>query len=87
MLARLRLLAGDRLMLIGAGGVASGAQALAKIRAGATLVQVYTGFVEKGSSIIPEILTTLARALDHSGEPSITRLIGRDAERLAETTP
>ena len=87
MLARLRRLVGDRLMLIGVGGVGNGAQALAKIRAGASLVQVYTGFVEKGSSIIPEILTALSRALDDSGATSITDLIGRDADRLAETTP
>ena len=44
LLARASLMARGRLCLIGVGGVFSGADALAKLRAGASLVQLYTGF-------------------------------------------
>ncbi|MFX9093435.1 quinone-dependent dihydroorotate dehydrogenase, partial [Acinetobacter baumannii] len=42
LLAEMRRLTGGRLTLIGAGGIASGADAYAKIRAGATVVQLYS---------------------------------------------
>ena len=45
--------------IIGVGGVMSGADALAKVAAGADLVQIYTGFIYKG----PELVTEAARAL------------------------
>ena len=48
MLRRLRARAGDRLVLVAAGGIADADEAWARIRAGATLVQLYTGFVYGG---------------------------------------
>ena len=45
--------------IIGVGGVMSGADAQAKIAAGADLVQLYTGFIYRG----PELVTEAARAL------------------------
>jgi dihydroorotate dehydrogenase len=47
-LARLHARAGDRLVLIGAGGIETPQDAWARLRAGATLVQAYTGFVYGG---------------------------------------
>lgn len=87
MLARLRLLAGDRLMLIGAGGVATPEQAFAKVRAGASLVQIYTSFVYQGPAVIGRIATGLGRLLDEYRCENLARIIGRDADRLAELAP
>lgn len=84
MLARVRLLAGDRLTLIGVGGVATPEQAFAKFRAGASLVQVYTSFVYQGPAVIGRIVTGLGRLLDQYGCASLAETIGRDADRLSE---
>jgi dihydroorotate dehydrogenase len=59
-----RALAG-RLPLVGVGGILSGADARAKIEAGATLVQLYTGFIYRGPALVGECreaLATQARA-------------------------
>ena len=55
----LRTILGPRFPIIGVGGVMSGADARAKMAAGADLVQIYTGFIYKG----PELVTQAARAL------------------------
>ncbi|WP_287998803.1 quinone-dependent dihydroorotate dehydrogenase [Acidiphilium sp.] len=87
MLARVRLLAGDRLLLIGVGGVATPEQALAKFRAGASLVQVYTAFVYQGPSLLPRLAAGLSALLDQYGAATLAELVGRDADRLAEIAP
>jgi dihydroorotate dehydrogenase len=56
--AQLRAALGSGYPIIGAGGVMSGADALAKLDAGADLVQIYTGFIYKG----PELVSQAARA-------------------------
>jgi dihydroorotate dehydrogenase len=58
-IAQLRAALGAGFPIIGVGGVMSGADAQAKIAAGADLVQLYTGFIYKG----PELVTEAARAL------------------------
>jgi dihydroorotate dehydrogenase len=55
---QLRAALGAAFPIIGAGGVMSGADAQAKIAAGADLVQIYTGFIYKG----PALITEAARA-------------------------
>lgn len=87
MLARVRLLAGDRLLLVGVGGIASPEQALAKFRAGASLVQVYTAFVYQGPAVIGRIAAGLAAMLDSYGAATLADLVGHDADRLAELAP
>ena len=82
-LARVFLLARGRLMLIGAGGVASGADAFAKIRAGASLVQLYTGFAYHGPALIPRMKTDLAAALRMGGFASVRDAVGTGAIDLA----
>jgi dihydroorotate dehydrogenase len=84
-LARAFLLARGRLTLIGAGGVFSGLDAFAKIRAGASLVQLYSGFVFLGPAVIPRIKAELAAALRGAGFLSVQEAIGTDAERLAKS--
>ena len=59
MITQLRAALGSGFPIIGVGGVMSGADAQAKIAAGADLVQLYTGFIYKG----PELVTETARAL------------------------
>jgi dihydroorotate dehydrogenase len=74
--------------LIGVGGIHSGETALAKIRAGATLIQLYTGLVYGGLSLANEIKRHLADAIRSDQAGSIAELIGRDAQRLtAEPWP
>ena len=72
-------LAAGRLLLIGCGGVTTGADALAKIRAGARLVQLYTAFSYDGPAAIPRIKRELATALRAQGFASIEQAIGTDA--------
>ena len=50
------------LPIIGVGGISSGADAQAKIDAGASLVQFYTGFIFKGPDLVSDVATTLAKS-------------------------
>ncbi|HHN66494.1 MAG TPA: hypothetical protein ENK15_00435 [Thermopetrobacter sp.] len=74
-------MAAGRLTLIGAGGVMSGADAWAKITAGAALVQVYTGFVYRGPRLIADVLRHLVEKLQEEELSTIDAAVGRDAER------
>ena len=51
---------GGRLPIIGCGGIASGAHAYARIRAGASLVQLYTGLIYRGPALVRECVDALA---------------------------
>lgn len=72
-------LARGRLALIGVGGVASGEEALARIRAGASLVQLYTGFALDGPALVPRMVRELAAALRREGFGSVAEAVGADA--------
>lgn len=69
-------LAAGRLVLIGCGGVATGADALDKIMAGATLVQLYTAFSIDGPAIVGRIKRELSAALRARGFASVRDAIG-----------
>src|SRR5580704_17073924 len=74
--------------LIGAGGIDTGAAALAKIRAGASLVQVYSGLVFRGLGLVAEIKSALLAALERDRQDSIKDYIGADAASVtAEPWP
>ena len=74
--------------LIGAGGIDSGATALAKIRVGASLIQVYSGLVFRGLGLIAEIKNSLLEALETDGQENLHDLIGADAAAVtAEEWP
>lgn len=76
MLARAYRLAGRRLMLIGVGGIFEPEDVMEKILAGASLVQVYTGFAYQGPAMIPRLKTGLATLLHARGFASVTDAIG-----------
>ncbi|MBO0710310.1 MAG: quinone-dependent dihydroorotate dehydrogenase [Acetobacteraceae bacterium] len=82
MLARAFLLARGRLDLIGVGGVASGADAFAKIEAGASLVQLYTGFAYEGPRLIGRIKRELAASLRAGGFRSVSEAVGSGVDRI-----
>ena len=65
--------------LVGAGGIDSGASALGKIRAGASLVQIYSGLVFRGLGLIGEIKRTLLAALERDGSQHLADYVGADA--------
>ncbi len=77
-LAELRRLTAGRVPLIGVGGVASGAEAYAKIRAGASLVQLYTGLIYQGPALVPRIKRELAALLRRDGFASVGDAVGAD---------
>jgi dihydroorotate dehydrogenase len=78
MLAETYVRVEDAFPLIGAGGIDSGATALGKIRAGASLVQVYSGLVFRGLGLIGEIKNTLLAALERDGQDGLKDFIGAD---------
>ena len=79
LLARAHRLAAGRLTLIGCGGVSTGADVLAKLRAGASLVQLYTAFSYDGPALIPRLKRELLAALRAEGFPDVTAAIGAGA--------
>ena len=83
-LARAFLLARGRLTLIGAGGVFSGADALTKIRAGASLVQLYTGFAYQGPALIPRLKAELLVALRAAGFARVQDAVGTAAQEFSD---
>lgn len=70
---------GGRLPLIGVGGIASGADAYAKLRAGASAVQLYTALVYHGPALVGRIKTDLAALLRRDGFASVGDAVGVDA--------
>jgi len=83
LLARAHLLTGGAMTLIGCGGVEDAETALAKIEAGANLVQLYTGLALKGADVIDEILDGLAHAVEARGLKRIGELTGARASAWA----
>ena len=74
--------------LVGVGGIDSGETALAKIKAGATLVQLYSGLVYRGLGLIREIKRALLGGLEAGRAAALAELVGRDAAaRTAEPWP
>jgi dihydroorotate dehydrogenase len=84
MLARASLLAKGRLVLIGVGGIFTGRDALTKIQAGASLVQLYTSFVYHGPALIPRLKMELLTAMRDAGFRSVQDAVGTRAGELAE---
>ncbi|MGM0586461.1 MAG: quinone-dependent dihydroorotate dehydrogenase [Pseudomonadota bacterium] len=76
---------GRRIALVGVGGVASGADAYAKIRAGASLVQLYTGMVYGGVSLAGRIARELDGLLARDGFASVAEAVGADRGRGGES--
>jgi dihydroorotate dehydrogenase len=77
-LARLAGLLGGRVPLIGVGGIASGADAYFKIRAGAVALQIYTALIYQGPAIVARILAELDALLARDGFADVGEAVGID---------
>lgn len=85
MLAKVHQATGGKIPLIGIGGIDSGETALAKIEAGASLIQLYTGLIYEGPGLIQHIKDQLAAICRQRGVKSITELTGiKSAEWAAK---
>ena len=69
---------GGKLPIVGVGGIASAADAYAKIRAGASLVQVYSALVFEGPGLVRRIKAGLAALLARDGFANIGDAVGAD---------
>ncbi len=72
--------AAGRLPIIGVGGIMNGDDAWEMMRAGASMVQVYTGFVYGGPGFVRDIHRTMSRRLDERGLSSIGEIVGEASE-------
>lgn len=70
---------GDRLPIVGVGGIATAADVIERIRAGASLVQLYTAFTYAGPSLPGQICRDLVTEIERLGLSSIEELIGAGA--------
>jgi dihydroorotate dehydrogenase len=74
--------------LVGVGGIDSGGAALTKIRAGASLIQLYSSLVYKGLGLVEDIKNDLASTLLRTGRDSLSEIVGADAATItAEPWP
>jgi dihydroorotate dehydrogenase len=67
-----------RLPIFGVGGVFCADQAYEKIRAGASVVQLYTGLIYEGPGLVHRMLVSLALLLNRDGFRSVTEAVGAD---------
>jgi dihydroorotate dehydrogenase len=77
-LRQMRRRVGTRVALVGVGGISSGMDAYAKIRAGASLVQLYTALAYEGPGLVARIKQELLSCLARDGYSSVTEAIGAD---------
>ena len=74
--------------LVGVGGIDTGGAALTKIRAGASLIQLYSSLVFKGLGLVDDIKRDLASTLLRTGRDSLSEIVGADAATItAEDWP
>jgi dihydroorotate dehydrogenase len=88
MLAETYVRAEGAFALVGAGGIDSPAAALAKIRAGACVIQLYSGLIFRGLRLVPQIKAEFLRTLRAGRHGSLSDLVGVDAAAVtAEPWP
>lgn len=85
-LARVYQASGGKIPLIGIGGIDSGERALAKIEAGATLLQLYTGLIYQGPGLVGRIKEHLTGAVRRANVASVGALVGTRAAEWARKT-
>jgi dihydroorotate dehydrogenase len=74
--------------LIGVGGIDTGGAALTKIRAGASLIQLYSSLIYKGLGLVDNIKNDLSSTLLRTGRDSLSEIVGADAATItAEDWP
>ncbi len=84
-LAKFYLATAGKIPLIGVGGIDSGSAAWEKLRAGATLVQIYSGMVYEGPRLARKIGHHLSHQLERSGFNSLSDVTGTGAEEWAQS--
>jgi dihydroorotate dehydrogenase len=70
---------GDRVPIIGVGGISNGRDAYDRICSGATLLQIYTAFIYEGPGVVGQINKDLLRYMERDGLKSISDAVGRNA--------
>ena len=75
---RVRARLGRRVVVVGVGGVERAADVMALVRAGADLVQMYTGFIYEGPSAPSRIARELAELVEREGVATIANLVGQE---------
>ncbi len=83
-LAKFHLATAGKLPLVGVGGINSGSTAWEKLRAGASLVQIYSGMVYEGPELAQTIGRQLSQQLKSSGFNSLSEVTGTGAKEWAE---
>jgi dihydroorotate dehydrogenase len=83
-LARVHGMTGGKVPLIGIGGIDSSAAAIAKLEAGATLLQLYTGLVYEGPGLLDRMKRDIRALLDRDKLGGLHELTGRRAAEWAE---
>ena len=81
--AEMYQLTGGKIPIIGVGGVDSGEAAYARIRAGASLLQLYTALVYKGPGLVCDIQDELRDLLAKDGFKDVSEAVGVDASKIA----
>ena len=84
MLARVYRLTGGKIPLIGIGGIDSGAAAIAKLEAGAALLQLYTGLVYEGPGLLARMKSDMVALMQREGLMRMSDLTGRRAMEWAK---
>ena len=77
-LSRMYAMTHGRVPLVGVGGVFTAEDAYAKIRAGASLVQIYTALIYEGVGVVERIHAGLARLLERDGFAHVHDAVGKD---------
>ena len=78
--ARAFKLADGAFPIIGVGGVMNGEHAWQMLCAGASLVQLYTGFIYGGPSIVRDMNRTILRRMNELKVSSVAEVVGRDVD-------
>jgi len=73
--------------IIGVGGIFTARDAWEKINAGATLLQVYTGWIYGGPEMVRQVLSGLVKQLDHHQLGTIHEAIGQNLPFINESAP
>ena len=82
--ARMYRLTKGKLPIVGVGGVDSGEAAYEKIRAGASLVELYTALAFEGPALVPRVKKRLAELLKRDGFGSVAEAVGVDADKYGK---
>ncbi|MCB1448563.1 MAG: quinone-dependent dihydroorotate dehydrogenase [Nitratireductor sp.] len=82
-LARLRMAMGSEIPVIGVGGIDNAHTAIEKLKAGANLVQLYTGMIYRGPLIAQEINRGVCKELDMRGMANVSDLSGTETNSWA----